>query len=249
MRQHAIGFTGGDGPVGVVLCHGFTGSPWSMRPWAEHLVGAGYSVSLPLLPGHGTTWQDMNTTRWPEWYATIETAFRALRRTCDTVFVAGLSMGGALALRLAEHQEDVRGVVLVNPSLTTRDKRFLALPLLSRVIPSMDGITDDIAKAGVSEFGYHRIPLKALVSMTELWADVRDGMHRLTQPILLFRSEVDHVVDPSSVRLLHHLAKSAEITERSLLRSYHVATIDHDAERIFAESVDFFRQHTRADHV
>ena len=90
------------GPVGVLVVHGFTGSPQSMRPWAEHLAAAGHTVSLPRLPGHGTRWEDLQLTRWPDWYGEVDNAFRALRSRCDQVFVMGLSMGGTLSLRLAE---------------------------------------------------------------------------------------------------------------------------------------------------
>lgn len=245
-REHAAGFAGGAGPVGVVACHGFTGSPFSLRPFADHLVAAGLQVALPLLPGHGTTWPQLNRTTWHDWFAEVDRAFRALRRECDEVFVVGLSMGGALALRLAEvHGADVRGLVLVNPSIATADKRYLALPVLSRVVRSIPGITDDIAKPGVTEHGYDRTPLRAVVSMTELWATVRADLARVDQPILMFRSVTDHVVDPTSARLIHHSVASAEITERPLTRSFHVATLDYEAEDIFAESVEFIRRHSR----
>lgn len=248
VRDHAAGYAGGSGPLGVVLCHGFTGSPYSLRGFAEHLTGAGFQVHLPLLPGHGTSWRDLNRTRWQDWYATVDRAYAALRRECDTVFVAGLSMGGGLALRLAEeHGAGVRGVVLVNPSLTTADKRFLALPVLSRILPSLNGITDDIAKPGVTEHGYDRVPLRALVSMTELWATVQRDLAKVDQPILLFRSATDHVVDPTSARLLLQQVGSAEVTERVLDRSFHVATLDYEANDIFAESVEFFRRLAAAD--
>ena len=97
-------FAADGGPVGVVLSHGFTGSPQSLRPWAEHLAAAGFTVRLPRLPGHGTRWQDLNATRWPDWYGEIERAFDALRGRCDQVFAGGLSMGGTLVLRLAEQR-------------------------------------------------------------------------------------------------------------------------------------------------
>ena len=239
------GFTGGNGAVGVVLCHGFTGSPASLQPFADHLVTAGLRVSLPLLPGHGTTWQQLNRTSWQDWFAVVDGAFRLLQRECEAVFVAGLSMGGALALRLAQiHGDEVRGLVLVNPSVTTTDKRFTVLPLLSRIVPSVAGITNDIARPGVSEYGYDRTPLRALVSVTDLWATVRRDLPRVNQPILIFRSETDHVVDPSSTRLIHHSVTSAEVTERVLTRSFHVATLDYEAEDIFTESVDFIRTHS-----
>jgi carboxylesterase len=81
------------GRVGVLFCHGFTGSPWSLREWAQVTADAGYRVSLPRLPGHGTTWQELNVTEWRDWYGEAEQAFLELRAHCDTVFVAGLSMG------------------------------------------------------------------------------------------------------------------------------------------------------------
>src|SRR5690349_5123499 len=104
------------GDTGVLVCHGFTGTPQSMRPWAERLAADGLTVRLPRLPGHGTTWQEMNRTRWADWLAAAERSFAELVDRCDRVFVMGLSMGGALALRIAERQAPhVAGVVVVNP--------------------------------------------------------------------------------------------------------------------------------------
>ncbi len=154
------------GPVGALLCHGFTGTTQSMRPWAEHLADAGLSVVAPRLPGHGTRWQDMNRTRFSDWYAELERAFDELRGRCSTVFAMGLSMGGTLSLRLAEERGDqVAGLVLVNPSLSTERKDARLAPLLSKVVPSFPGIASDIKKPGVTELAYDRIPLKAVASL------------------------------------------------------------------------------------
>ncbi|GAB3623434.1 alpha/beta fold hydrolase [Mariniluteicoccus endophyticus] len=244
VARHAVPYSGGDGELGVLLCHGFTGSPASMTPWAKHLEADGFRVSVPLLPGHGTTWQQMNATTWQDWYATVDREFRRLRRDCRRVFVAGLSMGGALALRLAEqHGGDVAALALVNPCIALADKRLLALPVLARVSPSIAGISDDIAKPGVSEYAYLRTPLKALLSQTQLWDDVRQNLPRVDQPIVLFRSSVDHVVDPTSATLIRSRTSSPELVEHTLENSYHVATLDHDAGLIFGESSEFFRKH------
>ncbi len=230
--------------VGVLLLHGFTGHPISLQPMAEHLAGAGFVVDVPLLPGHGTTWQDMARTQWPEWYAEAHRAYVALSATCRAVVVVGLSMGGSLALRIAEHQ-DVAGVVLVNPSVRSADPKMKCVPLLSRIVASLPAIGNDIAKPGVSEQAYERTPLRAAVSLMALWRDVAAGLPRVTAPLLLFRSVTDHVVDPSSAALILRSVSSAERTEHLLYRSFHVATLDYDADEIAAVTEAFIHEHTR----
>jgi carboxylesterase len=241
-------FAADGGEVGVVLSHGFTGSPQSLRPWAEHLAAAGLTVRLPRLPGHGTRWQDLNDTRWPDWYGEVERAFDDLRGRCRQVFAMGLSMGGTLVTRLAEQRPtEVAGLVLVNPSLGTERKDVkYALPLLHRVVPSLAGVGNDIRKPGVTELAYGRTPLRAMHSLSRLWPLVVADLGRLTAPVLLYRSRVDHVVEPLSGRLLRDGARSTEVTEVMLEESYHVATLDHDAPTIFAGSLEFVRAHTAA---
>jgi carboxylesterase len=233
------------GRVGIVLSHGFTGAPPSMRPWAEELAAAGFTVRLPRLPGHGTTWQEMNATRWPDWYGEIERAFLELKDRCDTVFAMGLSMGGGLVLRLAEqHPDAVAGVVTVNASLGSTDKRLFAIPLLKHVVASSPAVGGDIKKQGVAEHAYARTPLKAVGSLREFWRVVSADLGRINCPVLAYRSAVDHVVDPSSGALLRAaLGQRPDFAEVVLENSYHVATLDNDAPEIFAGSLDFVRRH------
>lgn len=234
--------------TGVLLCHGFTGSPASLRPWGEYLAAAGCAVAIPRLPGHGTSWPDLNRTGWPDWYAAVERDLLHLSEHCGTVIVAGLSMGGALALRLAQvRPAHVRALILVNPSLTSDDPRLVALPLIRRIVPSVSGIGNDIKKRDVVETGYDRMPLSALASLRRLWRTVAGDLASVTQPILLFRSAEDHVVEPSSARLLRAGNRAPIVEERTLLNSYHVATLDHDAPTIFEESLEFVRRMARTD--
>ena len=238
-------YEGGDGPIGVLLSHGFTGSTKAMIGWARHLEAAGFQVLVPRLPGHGTTWQECNQTTWTDWYACVDEAFSVLSTRCEQVFLAGLSMGGALSLRLAEqHGAAVSGLVLVNPVINISDPRMRALPVL-RLIPSFGGIVNDIAKPGQDEWGYDRLPLRALHSQTFLWADVRRNLDRVDQPLLVYRAIHDHVADPSSVRLIKAAVRSSDQIYIELQRSYHVATLDYDAEDIFDGSVAFFRRLTK----
>lgn len=231
--------------VGVLLSHGFTGSPASMRPWGEHLAALGYTVAVPRLPGHGTTWQEMSRTTYADWYAEVEREFEKLRANCDQVVVCGLSMGGGLALWLAaQHPDDIAGVVLVNAAVASTNKQLLAVPVLKHVIRAMPGVGNDIKKPGVTEHGYDHTPLRAVHSMMQGWRQVRADLPRVTCPVLLFRSAEDHVVDPSSARIILEQVSSTDTTERVLTDSYHVATLDNDAEQIFTESAHFIARVT-----
>lgn len=231
------------GKVGVLLCHGFTGTPQSLRPWAEFLARAGLTVSLPRLPGHGTTWQEMSHTGWEDWYGELEHAFGELRGRCPDTFVMGLSLGGSMALRLAEvHGDAVRGVVAVNPSVVNDVPLLRLAPLLKWVIRSVPGVANDIKKEGVTELAYDRTPVRAAATLPRLWSLVQSELHKVTQPVLVYHSPQDHVVKPASVRLLRErLGDNLTVVE--LPDSYHVATLDNDAETIFQGSLEFITAH------
>lgn len=226
--------------VGVLVCHGFTGSPQSVRPWANYLAEQGHTVSLPLLPGHGTRWQDLAVTGWQDWYAEVDRELRRLTRRCRRVFVCGLSMGGTLALRLAaQHGAAISGLVLVNPANKMHDVAARALPVLRHLVPSTKGIASDIAKPGAQESGYDRVPLRAAHSLQGFFRLVDAELPQVTQPLLVLHSPQDHVVPPKdSARILARVS-STDITERLLERSFHVATLDYDAELVFAETRAF----------
>ncbi|MDR7253809.1 carboxylesterase [Nocardioides sp. BE266] len=232
--------------IGVLVQHGFTGNPASMRPWAEDLAARGYAVEMPLLPGHGTRWQDLNRTTWADWVATVEGAYDKLSAENDAVVAVGLSMGGALCLRLAADKgEGLAGICLVNPAVDTLRKDVKALPVLKHVVPAMPGIANDIKKPGADEHGYPMTPLKAAASMFAGYADLRRDLPRITIPVLFFRSADDHVVDISSSRALNAGLSSKDFEERVLDDSFHVATLDNDAPRIFAESAEFIDRVTQ----
>lgn len=233
------------GSVGVVLSHGFTGSPASMKPWGQYLADQGFSVRVPRLPGHGTTWKDMNTTRWHQWYGELDAAVTDLKATCDQVAVCGLSMGGALVLRLAQQRpDDIAAVVVVNPAVASARFDVKLVPALQHVVPSMPGIGNDIKLPGQDEIGYDKTPLKALASMMQMWKGIRADMDQVRAPLLYFRSTEDHVVDDSSTPLIRENVSSPVNDFVTLDNSFHVATLDHDAPVIFERSAAFIREHT-----
>jgi len=241
-------FPGGDDPegrIGVLLVHGFTGTPMSMRPWGEHLAAQGFAVRCPLLPGHGTRWQDCNLTSENDWTEAVGAAFDELGKDVDRVVVAGLSMGGTLAIRLAEvRPDDVAALVLVNPSLMTLRRDAKLLPLLAKVFPGWAPIGSDIKKPGVVEQAYPKLPTRAMLGLSRLWVATRGDLAKITAPLLVFRSREDHVVEPASTEALLAGVSSSDATEVVLENSYHVATLDNDAPLIFERTAEWIRERT-----
>lgn len=226
--------------IGVLLSHGFTGQPASITPWGEALANKGYAVEVPRLPGHGTTWKELNTLAWADWYGEITRVFEKLSAENDAVVVGGLSMGGALVLRLAaDHPDRVAGVVVVNPALATKRLDVKLLPVLKHLVPSFPGIANDIKKPGVQEHGYDRTPLKAIHSMMRAWPLLVADLPRITAPVLYFRSTEDHVVDEATEPLILSGVSSRDVTVTRLENSFHVATLDNDADLIFEDTAAF----------
>jgi len=241
-------WTADGGPVGVLVVHGFTGNPQSVRPLAEAFAAAGFTVSLPRLPGHGTRVEDMLPTRWEDWSAAAERAYAELAARCAAVCVAGLSMGGTLTLWLASRSPEIRGIVLVNPladggspgiSATVAQLRELGEPLVP-------GIGSDIALEGSVESAYASTPVEPLLSLHGALADLRPALGRITCPVLLLTSPQDHVVEPVSSDLVA-AAVQGPVERVTLERSFHVATLDHDAPMIEQRSVEFVRRVTAQD--
>jgi carboxylesterase len=225
-------FTFEGGPIGVLLLHGFTGNPSSVRPLGEALAGRGYTVSCPRYPGHGTRWQELASTRWQHWAFSALVALEELKRQCEGVVASGLSVGGAIALHLGVRRPDLlRGVVAINPYL--RNWRMSFAPLIRPFHPSVRGIGDDIKKPGNTEVPYERIPVVALIQLNRFLRIVRRELPLMRLPLLVFRSSEDHVVPRGNAEMLLRKVGSGDVHLVSLTNSYHVATMDYDAETMF----------------
>ena len=233
------------GPVGVLVLHGFTGNPGTMRPLADALTDAGFSVELPRLPGHGTVVEDMLPTRFADWSATAEAAYLDLAARCERVVVAGLSMGGTLTCWLAARHPEVAGIVCVNALVEPQDPSVaeVARSMLDAGETLAPGIGSDIADPAAHETAYEGMPLAPALSVFDAVEALQDDLPRIACPVLVMTSPQDHVVPPSNS---DHLARSvAGPVERvTLARSYHVATLDYDKDEIAARTVDFARKVT-----
>jgi carboxylesterase len=195
---------------------------------------------MPLLPGHGTSWQELSRARWQDWHAALDTAYLELSRECGHVVVAGLSMGGALALRIAATRP-VAGVVVVNPGLVIDDPRAPLAGVLKYVLKSTPAIANDILKPEIDEGAYARTPVAAAHELNKMFKDTVRLLPRITAPVRVYRSTVDHVVSETSMVALRRGLTHAPLEVIRLENSYHVATMDNDAPEIFRGTVDFIR--------
>ena len=231
--------------AGVLVLHGFTGNPSSMRHQADAFAAAGFHVEQPRLPGHGTTLDDMMTTTWDDWSAEAAAAYDRLADRAADIVVMGLSMGGTLTLWTAlERVADtrLRGIVCVNPATTreTDEMRHMLSDFLDDGVDVIPGIGSDIADPGEAEISYDGVPVRQLLSLFDAKAAIADRYGELQVPLLLFTSHDDHVVPPDQSR---HLAAAygGPVDHVWLERSFHVATQDHDRELIAERSIHFVR--------
>ena len=228
------------GPVGALVIHGFTGSPQSMRGLAEAFAGAGFTVELPRLPGHGTTVEDMATTVWSDWSAAVKEAYTELAGRCERVVAAGLSMGGTLATWLGAHHPELAGLVLINAAVGMVDDELRKglEEMLGQGMELMPGVAGDIADPDSEELGYDQVPVRSLLSLGEAMIDLEARLADVRCPVLILNSPQDHVVPPdASDRLATSV--SGPVERVTLERSYHVATLDYDRELIERSAVDF----------
>ncbi|MCU1448032.1 MAG: esterase [Acidimicrobiales bacterium] len=238
-------FSAPGGPNGVLVLHGFTGCPQSMRGLAEAFAAGGFAVELPRLPGHGTSIEDMLETGWADWSAHAEAAYAGLAGRCQKVVVAGLSMGGTLTAWLAERHPEIAGIVLVNPAIeppaeSFRDMLRGVLESGTTVMPAVGG---DIADPAQTELAYEGVPVACLLSLCDADDEIAAALDAIACPVLLMTSPQDHVVPPSSSDLLA-AGVPGPVERVTLERSFHVATLDYDKDEIERRAVEFARKVT-----
>jgi carboxylesterase len=214
---------------------------------AEAFADAGFSVELPLLPGHGTEVADLLPTRFEDWLAAAEEAYQRLAAHCDRTVVAGLSMGGTLTLELARRYPEIAGAIVVNPLVAPPAESFLDIlrGSLESGLAVLPGIGSDIAKEGVVELAYDEAPIEAALSLFAAAADLAEHLEDVRSPLLLLQSRTDHVVPPESGDLV--VEKAGGPVERVWLEdSFHVATLDNDQSELEERAVAFAQKSVSA---
>jgi carboxylesterase len=236
--------SGANKAIGVLLLHGYTGSPAAMRPWAEFLNQNGYTVRVPLLPGHGTKPEDLNEVKWEQWAEKVEAELAELRKSCSKVFLCGLSMGGGTTLYVAtRHSNELNGIILVNPMIHVALIGPKLAFFLSRFQKMRKSVGDDIKRPGVTEWGYDALPTRGIYQLLKMLKYTRARLHDVTVPMQLFHSVDDHTLPVSNTEIVMKGIGSRIKQRIELTNSYHVATLDYDAEVIFENSRIFIESH------
>ncbi|WP_309864640.1 alpha/beta hydrolase [Desmospora profundinema] len=227
------------GAIGILLIHGFTGTPSEMRPLGQYLKQRGYTVYCPLLPGHGTSPEEMVETAWPDWWQAVREAYQRLRKEkCERVVAVGLSMGGALALNLAR-EEELDGIVSLCAPVWLKDKRTLIVDVVRWVIPYLKRRRTKPAHIEEYLVPYDRTPLKSVSSLKRLIRHVCKGLHEVKAPALIIQAEKDETVFPRSASYIYNTIASGDKQIRWFEKSSHIITLDKERERLFRE-IDAF---------
>ena len=242
----------GDGKRGVLLIHGFAGSPPELRRLGEHLAASGWRCAGPVLPGHGTQPEQLARTGWRDWAAAVQREFDSLCERCETVVVAGQSMGGLLALDLAANDLRVAAVASLAAPLWFNGVLPRTLPVLQHLVrwhvPGTD--VDLWNPTAVDElWSYGRRSVRAINQLQQLCSRVRGELAQVRAPVLVMHGLRDRTADPRCAQeVARRLVCSDEVELQYLPRSGHALSIDVDREVVNDRVSQWFDEHT-ADHV
>ncbi len=229
------------GRMGALLIHGFTGSVAETRPMGEYLAARGLTVRCPLLPGHGTSAEDLTRTGWHAWAATVEAALRDLQSRCEAVFVGGLSLGSLLALWLGAGHPEIAGLLLMAPAVQVQNQ-LMPLSLILRYVikyrpgepPGDTDLCDATARQRV--WCYDRTPLWGAGEVYLLQRRVRKALPGVRQPILLFQGRRDATLTPRAAQVVYDGVASRDKTLVWLEQSGHNLLADGEREAVWARS-------------
>lgn len=229
------------GRTGILLLHGFTATTVEVRPLANRLHQGGFTVSAPLLPGHGTSPDDLNKKTWRDWVETAEKAYRGLTAQCEVTFVAGESMGALLSLHLAATFPAIRGILLYAPAV--RIPRIwlsvLAAPFIS-IREKTYATNED--PACYPWQGYTVLPVRAVAQLYRLQRHVRQILPIIRQPVRIFQGLEDHTVDPQGAHFIYDRIGSVDKELYWFAQSGHCVILDRDFDRIVNMSLGFLNQ-------
>lgn len=235
------------GKKGVLLIHGFTGTPGELRLLGERLKNEGYTVKGVLLPGHGTTPEDLETKTLEDWYEATKKEYIELKRTCTEVSVIGLSMGGLLTMKIAAEFNISKAVImsapifLYDPRVKLLTNRVYSIvKYFYRYVRKFERGYKDIAVE--YKQCYKVMPLRGVVELVKLIKMCKqDVIAKITVPCLIVQSKNEHTVKAESAKYIYDNIKSKIKKLVWLQNSGHIITIGKEREKVFDAVIDFLK--------
>lgn len=226
----------------VLLLHGYTGAPSEMRLLGEYLHSKGFTVKCVLLPGHGTTPEDLSETTTEDWYAEAEHACCELISRFPKVMVAGLSMGGLLTIRLAAQLPIHKAAILAAP-IFLQDKRVPLFPILKYFIKYLPKQKRNYHEAAIYNVAYDKMPTKPIGSILQMIKKAKaEYLPQIKIPCLVLQSKIEHTVAPRSAQYIYNNIKSKVKKLVWFEHCGHILTLDAEREKVFQLVADFFSQ-------
>ena len=234
------------GPAGVLLIHGFTATTAEVRPLANFLHEHGFTVAGPLLPGHLTSPDDLNTVSWKDWVETADHAYAQIKEHCQVVFAGGESTGGLLALNLAVEHPEIAGLLLYAPALrlNLRPIERLLLPFLALFRPS---VPKPVSGTNPLWQGYAVNPLKGTLQLIHLQSIVYPKLKKIHQPVLIIQGRQDKTVESSVPGEIAPQVRSQIVEQVWMENSGHIVLIDADKNAVEALSLQFLTRVLKFD--
>ncbi len=230
--------------TGILMLHGFTGTPAQYVEFFRYFKEQGYTVRVPLLDGHGTNARQLNQCVWKGWYNTVKTNLFEMRAHCKRIFIIGQSMGGTLALHLAAHYL-VEGIVLLAPAMVFKSRLTSLTPFVSPLKGSWkkkDGPDIQNLKGRNEEISYDVIPLRALNELRKMIKHVWDDLQDVHIPVLIAHSKHDNTIDFKGSRQVYDKISSRNKRFLELKNSFHILTLDNDKDVVLRESESFIQK-------
>lgn len=227
---------------GVLLIHGYTGTPAEVRELGEHLNAEGYTTMGVLLPGHGTIPQDLAELKWQDWYEGAKNAYYELDRCCETVSVIGMSMGSLMALLLASDLPVAKLVIMSTP-INLYDKRVPFIEILKHFIHNIPKRLRAVDADPRYNVCYSVLPVCGVEQVCKLIRHIkRNVLAHVEVPCLIMQSKSEHTVKPSSANYLYKHIASDDKQLCWIEHSKHVLTLYEARYRVYAIISDFLKE-------
>ncbi|MBN1552354.1 alpha/beta fold hydrolase [bacterium] len=229
--------------TGCVLIHGFTGTPWALKSLGDRLVELGVAVQIPLLPGHGTRPEDLNHVVWTDWIGTVRESIRSLKTSCDEIFLIGLSMGGTIALLLAQESE-YGGIVCLSTPIKLKPWLQPILPLIRPFLKEWKKKRDPALNGQINETGYDRYTTFSLIEFFKILRVCRRGLHRVTCPVLIVHAKDDRTVPAFNAKMIHENIASMDKEINVLENPAHMITRGKNQPDVERKVLEFIQKHS-----